>query len=130
MMERNLKQVDILNLCEPYCEKYKVRLAKNDLSQYINGKSEPKQDKLTILGLALNVNEVWLMGYDIPREVKALETENPSYKSNNQNISKETLKFVHKYQMLDDIDKVKINERVDMLLEDEKYDVKKEYKNA
>ena len=27
-----------------------------------------KQDKLTILADALNVNEVWLMGYDVPME--------------------------------------------------------------
>lgn len=64
--ERNLKQVDILEACEPYCAKYGVKLGKNDLSQYISGKVTPGQDKLTILGLALDVNEVWLMGYNLP----------------------------------------------------------------
>lgn len=66
MNERGIKQVDILSACKPYCEKYKVSMRKNDLSQYISGKVEPKQDKLSILGMALNVNEVWLMGYDVP----------------------------------------------------------------
>lgn len=66
MNERNLKQVDILSACQPYCQQYNVKLAKNDLSQYISGKVQPGQDKLTILGMALNVNEVWLMGYDVP----------------------------------------------------------------
>ena len=66
MNERGLKQVDILEACKPYCEKYGVKLAKNDLSQYISGKVQPGQDKLSILGLALNVNEVWLMGYNVP----------------------------------------------------------------
>lgn len=66
MNERGLKQVDILEACKPYCEKYGVKLAKNDLSQYISGKVQPGQDKLTILGMALNVNEVWLMGYNVP----------------------------------------------------------------
>lgn len=61
-----LKQVDILEKCKPYCKKYNVRLAKNDLSQYVSGKVEPKQDKLSILGLALDVSEPWLMGYDVP----------------------------------------------------------------
>ena len=68
MNERGLKQVDILRLCEPYCEKYGVKLQKNDLSQYLSGKVEPRQDKLTILGSALGVQEAWLMGYDVPRE--------------------------------------------------------------
>lgn len=63
---QNLKQVDILERCKAYCEKYNVRLAKNDLSQYVSGKVEPKQDKLSILGLALDVNEAWLAGYDVP----------------------------------------------------------------
>ena len=68
MSQRGLKQIDILLLAEPYCIKYNVKLNKNDLSQYVNGKVEPKQHKLSILGLALNVNEAWLMGYDVPME--------------------------------------------------------------
>lgn len=67
MNERQLKQVDILRLCKPFCDKYGVKLAKNDLSQYVNGKSEPGQDKLTILSLALGVEETWLMGYNTTR---------------------------------------------------------------
>ena len=66
MNDRNLKQVDILQLCQPYCEKYGIKLAKNDLSQYINDKVQPGQDKLSILGMALDVSEVWLMGYEVP----------------------------------------------------------------
>ena len=68
MNERSLRQVDILEAAKPYCEKYGVKLAKNDLSQYVSGKVEPRQEKLTILGLALNVSETWLMGYDVRRE--------------------------------------------------------------
>lgn len=66
MRDRNLRQIDIINASQPFCEKYGVKLGKNDLSQYVNGKTEPGQDKLTILGLALNVSETWLMGYDVP----------------------------------------------------------------
>ena len=68
MNERSLRQVDILEAAKPFCEKYGVKLAKNDLSQYVSGKVEPRQEKLTILGLALNVSETWLMGYDVRRE--------------------------------------------------------------
>ncbi len=66
MRERNLKQVDILNMARPHCKEHNVKLNKSDLSQYISGRSDPKQDKLTILGMALNVNPVWLMGFDVP----------------------------------------------------------------
>lgn len=62
MRSRNMRQVDILNAAEPYCRKYGIKLGKNDLSQYVSGKVEPGQDKLTILGLALNVSEAWLSG--------------------------------------------------------------------
>ena len=66
MSERGLKQVDILELAKPYCLKYNTKLNKNDLSQYVSGKVEPGQNKLSVLGLALNISEAWLMGYDVP----------------------------------------------------------------
>ena len=64
MAAHNLKQVDILRLAEPFCEKYNVKLNKSDLSQYVSGKVEPGQDKLFVLARALKVTEAWLMGYD------------------------------------------------------------------
>ena len=68
MDQRNLKQVDVLESARPYCIKYGIKLGRNDLSQYISGKVNPSQKKLTILGLALNVSEAWLMGFDVPME--------------------------------------------------------------
>ena len=41
MNERHIKQVDILNLSLPYCEKFNVKMNKSDISQYVSGKSEP-----------------------------------------------------------------------------------------
>ena len=68
MQEKNLRQVDLLNKCMPFCEKYNVRLGRNDISQYVSGKAEPTQIRLSILAEALNVTETWLMGYDVERE--------------------------------------------------------------
>lgn len=68
MDERNLKQVDVLRLAKPYCDQYGISLGKSSLNQYISGYAEPGQNKLYILGLALNVSEAWLMGYDVPME--------------------------------------------------------------
>jgi transcriptional regulator with XRE-family HTH domain len=78
MGTRNLRQVEILELAEPYCRKHGVKLEKNALSQYVSGKVEPGQDKLTILGLALGVSEAWLMGYDVPAERNTTPTTNES----------------------------------------------------
>lgn len=71
MKEQHLKQVDILNLARPLCEKHQVKLNKSDLSQYVSGKVVPGQDKLFILSAILGVNEAWLMGYDVPKEIDA-----------------------------------------------------------
>lgn len=68
MKEKGLRQIDILNKATPFCKKYKVKLGRNDLSQYISGKVEPSQKKLTVLAETLEVSEAWLMGYDVPKK--------------------------------------------------------------
>ena len=43
-------------------------ISKTNLSCYMSGKYEAKQDGVEILSKFLNVNPVWLMGYDVPME--------------------------------------------------------------
>ena len=50
------------------CEKTKI--PKSAISQYISGAFEPKQDRVFLIAQALNVDPVWLMGYDVPMETK------------------------------------------------------------
>lgn len=64
MLERNLRQVDILEMSKPYQEEFDIKLGKSALSQYISGKTVPDQDKLVLLSKTLGVSEAWLMGYD------------------------------------------------------------------
>jgi len=74
MEERNLKQVDVLELTKPVSRRYPLKngkpceIKKNDFSQYLSGKTKPGNDKLTVLGEALDVSPVWLMGYDVNRD--------------------------------------------------------------
>ena len=68
MEERHLKQVDIQRMCAPFCAQFNVRIERNDLSQWVNKKHQPTQEKLSVLAMALDVSEAWLMGYDVPRE--------------------------------------------------------------
>lgn len=76
MNQYDLRQIDILKRAEPFCQKFDVKLGRNDLSQYVSGKVSPGQDKLTVLALALNVSETWLMGYDVPMERNNYEDQN------------------------------------------------------
>ena len=76
MNMRGLRQIDILNLTVPYCQKYNVKMNKSDISQYCSGKTEPNQEKLFILGNALNVSEAWLMGYDVPMQAEQIAPSN------------------------------------------------------
>ena len=48
----------------------KTGISKSSLSEYINGKYEAKQDGVYLLAKALDVNEAWLMGLDVPMERK------------------------------------------------------------
>lgn len=56
---RGMKQHE---LCE------KTKIPKSAISQYLSGLFEPKQDRLYIIAQALNVDPVWLMGFDVPME--------------------------------------------------------------
>ena len=61
LARRNMTQAE---LCT------KTQISKSTLSEYLSGRYEPKQDKVFIISQALNVDPVWLMGYDVPMEKK------------------------------------------------------------
>lgn len=103
-------------------------MQKNDLSQYVSGKVEPRQDKLTILGLALNVNEVWLMGYNVPPDRDALEQIEKKFSEDTQSCelfeqchNKETMQAVKLFVQLDTLDKGRIIGTMETMLQEEKY---------
>ena len=50
-------------------------LSKSRISHYINGRYEAKQEALYLLAKALDVNEAWLMGHDVPKERSIAEKE-------------------------------------------------------
>ena len=59
---RNMKQADLVAL---------TGIGKSSISTYISGEYEPKQKNLYRLAKALEVNEAWLMGYDVDMEPSA-----------------------------------------------------------
>ncbi len=82
--EEALKRVEELSALSRYGQRIRLALEINhmrqsDLSkktgispsainQYISGNFEPKQNNIYLLAKALNVNEAWLMGYDVSIE--------------------------------------------------------------
>ena len=56
---RGYKQADLVE---------RSGINKGALSCYISGKYSPKQNNIYLLAKALNVNEAWLMGADVPMD--------------------------------------------------------------
>ena len=46
----------------------RTKIATSAMSEYLKGLYDPKQDKLYLMSEALNVDPVWLMGFDVPME--------------------------------------------------------------
>ena len=67
MKEKRLRQIDVLNLAKPLQEKYNIKFSKSHLSQYVNGKSNPDNEKIFLLSKVFGVTEAWLLGYNVPR---------------------------------------------------------------
>ena len=65
---RGMKQSE---LCE------KAKIPKSALSEYISGAYEPKQDRLFLMAQALDVDPVWLMGFDVPMEKQKSSPSEP-----------------------------------------------------
>ena len=59
MQMKNFRQADIVQ---------RTGINKGALSSYLSGRYEPKQNNIYLLAKALNVNEAWLMGADVPME--------------------------------------------------------------
>lgn len=56
---RNMKQVDLAE---------KTGIPKSAISQYCSGAFKPKQQRLFLIAEALDVDEAWLMGLNVPME--------------------------------------------------------------
>lgn len=53
---RNIRQIELSE---------KTHIPKSAICQYLSGRFEPKQNRLSIIAAVLDVSEAWLMGYDV-----------------------------------------------------------------
>ena len=68
MLEKGLKQVDVINRSKHLQEELGIKLGKSTLSQYVNDVQSPDQDRIYLLSKFFDVSEPWLMGFDVPKE--------------------------------------------------------------
>lgn len=57
MGARGMRAVDLVE---------KTGIPKGTISYYLSGKTEPRADRIYIIARALDINEAWLLGYDVP----------------------------------------------------------------
>lgn len=67
MRDAGKKQIDLAK---------EAGLSHSTVSRYLSGAVEPRQDATHKLSVILNVSELWLWGYDVPRERTASQKKN------------------------------------------------------
>lgn len=68
MKKKGLKQVDIIKLAE----KKGLKIGKSHISQYVNGKTLPRENILQFLASALDVDSEWLKGISENNKIELL----------------------------------------------------------
>ena len=64
MQNKNVKQIDVLRAAEVQ----NIKLGKSHMSQYVSGKSVPRENILNFLANYLEVSPQWLKGETLPSE--------------------------------------------------------------
>lgn len=72
MLAAGKKQADLVR---------ETGLDRGAISSYLSGKYEPKQIAINKLAIALNVSEMWLWGYDVPKERTPMQKKNDTLAS-------------------------------------------------
>ena len=85
-------------------------IGKSSISQYVNGSHAPGNVSAERMGKILNVNPLWLMGFDVPME-----------RSNMNATKKESPEIITYYDQLNNTGKEAATEQVRLLTLDEKY---------
>lgn len=95
----------------------KSGIGKASISQYVNGSHAPGNVSAEKIGKILNVNSLWLMGFDVPMERTASTKE-------------ESPKIMQYYELLNDIGKHEATKRVEELTHLQKYKKEGEKENC
>lgn len=78
---------------------------KSSISQYLSGTHTPSNISSGKMGKVLNIEPMWLMGFDVPKR-----------KEMNPEIAKEDFELLEKFSLLDSRDKETILSMIDVML--------------
>lgn len=95
-ISNRLKQALNLRCLKPIELSKKANIDKALISHYLKGTYKPGNENTTKLAKALNVNEAWLMGYDIPME-NNVSSNNDTFVilDNNKILSAKDMEFIN-----------------------------------
>lgn len=82
---RKIKAIDLARI---------TGISRGAISSYINGRWKAKQNNVFLIAQALNVNEAWLLGYDVPHD--RLSNDFSPSEINNTIFDTDTLNFAKK----------------------------------
>lgn len=64
LTKRNMKPVELSE---------KTKIPKSSISQYMSGYAKPNGERIYLISAVLDVNEAWLLGFDVPMERKSAD---------------------------------------------------------
>lgn len=122
LKDKNMKQVDLLNKAT----EMGIKLGKSQISQYVSGKTYPRDNVLKFLAKVLEVDEAWLGGLDatINIEEKATGKDVETVKNDDSNKDSDSSKIDRK------IDSKTYNKIDSMNLNNERGNGMREFKKS
>lgn len=97
---RNMKPVELSE---------KTGIPKSAISQYMSGYTKPKQDRIYLICKALDINEPWLMGFDVQMERKQPSKEE----------AEKDIELLHKMSLLNERDRKIVLDMIDSMIANE-----------
>lgn len=77
-LKDRLKQALVIRNIKPIELSEATKIPKSAISQYMSGYTKPKQDRIFSICKVLQINEAWLLGYDVPMEKNEMSTNSIS----------------------------------------------------
>lgn len=86
LIKRNTKPIELSE---------KTGIPKSAISHYMSGYAKPKDDRIYLISKALDINEAWLLGYDVQMDRKEPTREEKMYAR--------LSKYIELFESLDDV---------------------------
>ena len=106
-LSERLKEALVIRDMKPIELVEKTGIPKSAISHYMSGYAKPKDDRIYLISKALDINEAWLMGYDVQMERKKFDSEK----------GKIDAEIISKIALLNDRDKNVIISMINSMLE-------------